>query len=121
MLSSAYGLQHAFPHDYRSGPATLDWDPSKWIIAALHATGFASGLRRARDRDVDEAKTYMLDKLHNGENVELADAQCPLWTFGQVRDFVAANPGRCVLVISGHVVDATGYLGEHVSPMPTFV
>lgn len=37
------------------------------------------------------------------------------WDLSRVKDFAEAKPGRCVVVIDGFVIDATSYLGEHVS------
>ncbi|EGG11681.1 uncharacterized protein MELLADRAFT_90937 [Melampsora larici-populina 98AG31] len=31
-----HNYHHVFPRDYRNGPATLDWDPTKWIIYLLY-------------------------------------------------------------------------------------
>ncbi|KAF5353664.1 hypothetical protein D9758_008688 [Tetrapyrgos nigripes] len=53
---------HTFPHDFRSGPSPLSWDPSKWFIYILHYCGLITGLRRAREKDVNEARSYMTYK-----------------------------------------------------------
>ncbi|KAI0726911.1 fatty acid desaturase-domain-containing protein [Fomitopsis betulina] len=119
---------HAFPHDYRSGPAPYDWDPSKWAILLLQRLGLAWGLKRARPEDVHEAHTYMLHK-HAGEssggdascssdgsseddagNGDFATAQA--WVEWGLED-VQNTKGKCVLVLDGFVVDATVYLSEH--------
>ncbi|KAM0754269.1 hypothetical protein T439DRAFT_323138 [Meredithblackwellia eburnea MCA 4105] len=31
-----HNYHHAFPRDYRNGPKTFDWDPTKWTIYLLH-------------------------------------------------------------------------------------
>lgn len=37
-----------------------------------------------------------------------------VWGFEELRGYLKAKPGRCVLLLDGMVVDATSYLGEHV-------
>ncbi|CAA7264805.1 unnamed protein product [Cyclocybe aegerita] len=105
---------HSFPHDFRSGPSLLDWDPSKWIIFVLHKLGLATSLRRVRSEDLGEALRYMYRKTVLGI-VEPEDDSWdgPEWNIEQVKEFAQAKPGRCVVVINGTVVDATVYLGEH--------
>ncbi|TFY61152.1 hypothetical protein EVJ58_g4700 [Rhodofomes roseus] len=118
-----HNFHHAFPHDYRSGPARYDWDPSKWTILLLQQLGLAWGLKRARPEDVSEACLYMLHK-HAGEvsgsdddSSSGDDADLPrssdleVWTCPDVQRYV--DGGRCVVVLDGLVVDVTGYLGEH--------
>ncbi|KAH9923631.1 uncharacterized protein B0H18DRAFT_1085644 [Fomitopsis serialis] len=105
---------HAFPHDYRSGPAPYDWDPSKWMILLLK-----------RLEDVSEARFYMLHKhageisgsddstdSSSGDDTDLPRASdMETWTLADVNRHV--DGGRCVVVLDGFVVDVTGYLGEH--------
>ncbi|KZT73326.1 hypothetical protein DAEQUDRAFT_662387 [Daedalea quercina L-15889] len=121
--------KHAFPHDYRSGPARYDWDPSKWTILLLKRLGLVWGLKRARPEDVREAHLYMLHK-HAGEasasedsgtgdssSSDDTDFLCSsdigteTWKLEDVRRY--ADSGRCVVVLDGFAVDVTGYLGEH--------
>ena len=113
--------QHAFPHDYRSGPSAYDWDPSKWVILSLNTVGLATGLRRVRDKELDEARLYILNKQRStaAEISAASFEQCPSWTLEKTREYAAAQPGRCVLVVNGLVIDATAYLGEHVSHHPS--
>ena len=110
-------LQHTFPHDYRSGPSYLDWDPTKWIIAAMHRLGYVKGLRRARDADLRAALAHMqLKGHHHHETSDEEDEEPwngPVWSVADLKD--KASQGACLLVIEGYVVDATAYLGEHVS------
>ena len=61
-LATSVHSQHSFPHDFRSGPSPLDWDPSKWAIMLLHSLGLASGLRRARVEEISAAREHMLQK-----------------------------------------------------------
>lgn len=116
ILSLNLEFQHAFPHDFRSGPSLTDWDPSKWIILTLHRLGFATGLRRARSDDIIEATKYMREKSMCGvlppEGGDLWEGR--VWTNGQLDEYIKARPGRCVVLIDGYAVDVTNYLGEHV-------
>ncbi|KAL1722203.1 hypothetical protein EV715DRAFT_270635 [Schizophyllum commune] len=106
---------HTFPHDYRSGPSYLDWDPTKWIIAALHRLGYVKGLRRARDADLRAALAHMQSKGHHDhETSDEEDEEPwngPVWSVADLKD--KASQGTCLLIIEGYVVDATAYLGEH--------
>ncbi|KIJ66509.1 hypothetical protein HYDPIDRAFT_151085 [Hydnomerulius pinastri MD-312] len=107
---------HAFPHDYRSGPSRLDWDPSKWIIAFLYRLGLVKTVRRARPEDIKEAKQYMHQKTHQ-QNQETAqqssDWSGSEWSIEGALEYMACNPGKCMVVVDGFVVDVTGYLREH--------
>ncbi|PCH34242.1 hypothetical protein WOLCODRAFT_130280 [Wolfiporia cocos MD-104 SS10] len=118
---------HAFPHDYRSGPDPLDWDPSKWTIILLHKLDLAWGLKRARGQDVDEAVAYMLQKEREHRMPQLTEVasekgeenverrQYETWSWTQLMDYVrdGSSLGRCVVIIDGCAFDVTGYLGEH--------
>jgi stearoyl-CoA desaturase (delta-9 desaturase) len=111
--------EHAFPHDYRSGPSFLDWDPSKWIVFVLHSLGFVTALRRAREGDVREAAVYMHHKYHHSTSFDGEECESEwdgeVWSVQDVEHFVKAKRGRCVILLHGFVVDVTTYLGEHVS------
>src|ERR1700733_6287883 len=80
--------QHTFPHDYRSGPAITDWDPSKWVILTLSKLGVAWGLRRATPEDIAAAQPNMLLHGHDQNNSadrkivekEEWDQRVPTWT-----------------------------------------
>jgi stearoyl-CoA desaturase (Delta-9 desaturase) len=109
--------QHAFPHDFRSGPSLIDWDPSKWVILALHHFGLATRLRRAGEGDMKEATAYMQHKQSTGAPANVEDESQwdgEVWTMEQVVQYVKAKNGRCVVVLREFAVDVTAYLGEHV-------
>ncbi|KAI0828851.1 hypothetical protein BC628DRAFT_1360971 [Trametes gibbosa] len=124
-----HNFQHSFPHDFRSGPSPLDWDPSKWMIMLLHSFGLASGLRRARADEIRAAREYMLRKeiTHlapraddtspsstSGSEEDEDDGEWdgPVWTHAEAVEH-ARTKGRCVLLLDGYAVDAAEYLGEH--------
>ncbi|KAH0591075.1 hypothetical protein H2248_001181 [Termitomyces sp. 'cryptogamus'] len=107
---------HAFPHDFRSGPSPTDWDPSKWFILALHQLRLVSGLRRAKDSDLKEAIKYMRLKTHFADLVKEEEPDHwmgDVWNEAQLFTYIQAVPGKCVMEIDGFVIDATNYLGEH--------
>jgi stearoyl-CoA desaturase (delta-9 desaturase) len=41
-----HNFHHSFAHDYRNGVRWWQWDPTKWLIAALQPLGLTSRLRR---------------------------------------------------------------------------
>ncbi|KAI0695641.1 hypothetical protein BC835DRAFT_1346080 [Cytidiella melzeri] len=111
---------HAFPHDFRSGPALLDWDPSKWIILLLYYSGLASGLRRARKEDQEDALAHMAH--HHGSHLvvvadtkDIAKDEQPLssLTLADLCRLVEVDSKKFLLLIGDNVVDAADYLGEH--------
>lgn len=85
----------------------------------LHYAGLATGLKRARQGDLDEAKHQMAAKRTVSDNDKGEDSvthgpNFPSWTVAEARIYAAAKLGRCVLVLDDYVVDATAYLSEHV-------
>src|SRR5271166_2881315 len=40
-----HNFHHMFAHDYRNGVRWWQWDPSKWLISALHWVGLAKNLK----------------------------------------------------------------------------
>lgn len=117
--------QHTFPHDYRSGPAISDWDPSKWIILTLTKLGVAWGLRRATPEDIAAARAHMLLHEHDHKSahrkiVEKEEWVGPTWTEAELKAYAERN-GACVLLIDGHAVDVTGYIKAHVRPISSII
>lgn len=111
-------IQHSFPHDFRSGPSPIDWDPSKWIILILQNVGLVTSLRRAEDKDLLEATRYMQRKekvalVYLDSDVDSWDGE--LWDITRVKEFAQTKAGCCLILINGFMVDATPYLGKHVS------
>ncbi|KAJ7361409.1 hypothetical protein DFH08DRAFT_844042 [Mycena albidolilacea] len=106
---------HSFPHDWRSGPHPLNWDPSKWIIGILHRFGLVYGLRSVRDEDLKEAMQYMHFKDTHGVPPPQTEAPWDkqIWDLPQAHEYIQSKPGRCVVVIDDYFVDVSTYLGEH--------
>lgn len=115
--------QHTFPHDYRSGPAITDWDPSKWVILTLAKLGVAWGLRLATPEDIAAARAHMLLHGHDHNSahrkmVEKEEWVGPTWTEVELKAYAERNgAGACVLLIDGYAVDVTGYIKAHVRPL----
>jgi stearoyl-CoA desaturase (delta-9 desaturase) len=42
-----HNFHHIFAHDYRNGVRWWQWDPTKWLIAALERVGLARRVKRA--------------------------------------------------------------------------
>lgn len=82
---------------------------------ALHYFGFATGLRRARQEDLAEAKRYMRFKTTIGiapSNVEAWKGQ--VWNHEELDKYIQASPEKVVVLIDGFAIDVTLYLSEHV-------
>ncbi|KAI0297585.1 fatty acid desaturase-domain-containing protein [Multifurca ochricompacta] len=112
-----HNFHHAFPHDYRSGPAKTDWDPSKWVILLLAKLGFAWGLRRARTEDIAAARAHVLAHSHGHRQthekaVEQGEWMGPMWTEAELKAHVKANDA-CIVLIDGYAIDVTGYMDTH--------
>ena len=117
--------QHAFPHDFRAGPHILDWDPSKWIITMLHRLGLATGLRKAHLEDIKAAREWISTHHHEPFPVSASEEDetdsmdsteaviLPKWSLTELSK--QAKQRACLLVIDGFVVDASNYIGDHVS------
>ncbi|EJD36280.1 hypothetical protein AURDEDRAFT_140101 [Auricularia subglabra TFB-10046 SS5] len=119
MLTNGEGNHnfHAFPHDFRAGLRSSEYDPSKWLLLVLHRFKLVWGLRRARREDIAWAVEDMR-RRHNECGEAQEDAQSvidnetpPTWSLADVQGFV--KTGRCALLIDNFVVDATSILGEH--------
>ncbi|KAI0275182.1 fatty acid desaturase-domain-containing protein [Gloeopeniophorella convolvens] len=119
-----HNFHHAFPHDFRSGPAKSDFDPSKWVIILLEKLGIAYGLRRANPTDVAAAREYMIaqEKLGLGHHhhhhavpekpVEADEWTGPTWSEAELRKYVKES-SKCVVVVDGYAVDVTSYAKVH--------
>lgn len=86
----------------------------------LYYFGLATGLRRARQEDLDEARIHMLTKgplPRPGSPVQTSiqeKYEHPTWTLEQARAYASSKVGRCLLILDGRILDVTTYLGEHV-------
>ena len=92
--------QHAFPHDFRSGPSLTDWDPTKWTILLLQFFGFATNLRRARDEDIKNALIHMRLK-EKGEIMAEEKEELPIWLMSEAENLIAKE-NRCLILLDGY-------------------
>jgi hypothetical protein len=111
-------LQHSFPHDYRSGPAKSDWDPSKWVILALAKLGVVWGLQYANAEDIAAARAYMLaherDCRGADDNAVEEDGWVgPTWTEAELEAYVKESDA-CMVLIDKYALDVTRYIDIHV-------
>lgn len=75
--------------------------------------GLVRSLRRARQKDVDSARWRMQHKEHSDSGYSTEERNEPM-SVGQLRAYMQEKRGACILLFEESVVDATGYLGEHV-------
>jgi stearoyl-CoA desaturase (delta-9 desaturase) len=54
-----HNFHHIFQNDYRNGVRWWQWDPTKWLIAALSAMGLAENLKRVPDLWIQRAQLAM--------------------------------------------------------------
>jgi stearoyl-CoA desaturase (delta-9 desaturase) len=54
-----HNFHHSFAHDYRNGVRWWQWDPTKWMIAALQPLGLTRRLRRTPDFQIQRALLAM--------------------------------------------------------------
>ena len=80
-----HNYHHFFQYDYRNGVKWWQYDPTKWVIAALEKVGLASDLRTVDDMAIKHAEVNMqfkraqhkIDKLTNNDGL-LADSNLPV-------------------------------------------
>ena len=98
-----------------------DWDPTKWIIWALHTyTPFVPTIRRTKDAEIHKAKAHVhrlqaerLTALVPELEKSKEDHELPVWTSEETSSRAAS--GQALLLIDGYIVDVSDYLDEHVS------
>ena len=119
----------------RIGPQLTDrdWDPTKWIIHMLHTyTPFVpsiartpeSAIRKARARVYLAHAERLTSSLAVGETIRPL-AELPVWSRREVKrrngEWVTGQDGtlrrRVLLLLEGCVVDAGGFLEDHVCPL----
>lgn len=70
-----HNFHHMFAHDYRNGVRWWQWDPSKWLIAALSWCGLVKNLKRVPWFRIQRA---LLDTQFRRAELQLA--RCPAGT-----------------------------------------
>jgi stearoyl-CoA desaturase (delta-9 desaturase) len=54
-----HNFHHKFPSDFRNGVRWYQWDPTKWLIAALHFVGLAGDLRKTPKAVIESSRLRM--------------------------------------------------------------
>lgn len=84
----------------------------------LSQAGLVTGLRRAGETDIREAKKHMVLKAGGTPAPDDDDSwNGPTWSLKEVDDYIKVQACRCVVIIDGFAVDATPYLKDHVSAL----
>ncbi|ORX40890.1 hypothetical protein BD324DRAFT_647794 [Kockovaella imperatae] len=132
-----HNYHHAFPQDFRNGPHSGDWDPTKWIIWLLHNfTPLVPKIYRTPDSAIASAKARVLmahaDRLYATvpqEEREKPIEELPVWSRAEVKKrhgelvvrHVQEGDGtvesirwrRLLLIVDGCIVDAGRFLPDH--------
>lgn len=118
-------------HKRSSADFRSDWDPTKWIIWVLHEyTPFVPTISRTPDSSIRSAQARVLTGQANRimsslpkEHKVRPKEELPVWSRAEIRkrhgewvmDEITGQRRRRVLLLSeGCVVDAGGFLEEHV-------
>jgi hypothetical protein len=100
-----------------------DWDPTKWIISALHNyTPFVPTIATTPEAEILKARAHV-HRLHADRltsqipHSELPrdDTTLPQWTKADLARELEMDEGAVFLLIDGYIVDVGGYLDVHVS------
>lgn len=108
-----------------------DWDPTKWIIWFLHRyTPLVPSISRTPEDAIRKARAHvhmaeahrLVASVSDDERVQPLE-ELPVWSRAEVRkrhgERVIGRDGkarrRVLLVLEGCVVDAGGFLVDHVS------
>lgn len=95
-----HNFHHAFANDYRNGIRWYHWDPSKWLIASLHALGFCRNLRRTPESHILKARLEatvetLPTKLPDSLELMRANLELRIQDFQKrLRDFQAWKESR---------------------------
>ncbi|GHJ86929.1 hypothetical protein NliqN6_3331 [Naganishia liquefaciens] len=116
-----HNFHHAFPKDFRNGPHPADWDPTKWIISALHKyTPFVPTIATTPESEILKARAHV-HRLHADRltsqipHSELPkdEITLPQWTKADLAREIEIDEGAVFLLIDGYIVDVGGYLDVH--------
>ncbi|OJJ36442.1 hypothetical protein ASPWEDRAFT_406819 [Aspergillus wentii DTO 134E9] len=110
-----HNFHHEFPSDYRNGVRWYDYDPTKWLIWISEQTGFALGLKRFKDENIELSRVQQQQKVLNRREAGL-DIGPPLHTLPVVEweDYEQqVKEGRRLISIAGVVHDVADFIAEH--------
>ncbi|KAJ3305605.1 hypothetical protein HDV03_001250 [Kappamyces sp. JEL0829] len=109
-----HNFHHEFPRDYRNGIKTLDWDPTKWMIAGLSYLNLTYNLRTIPDDVIYKAQIAAAeDKIkHLSKGLIWTDeTKLPVWTFEEYKE--EAKASQALILIDGYAVDISEFKSEH--------
>ncbi|KAJ3390937.1 hypothetical protein HDU84_006781 [Entophlyctis sp. JEL0112] len=122
-----HNFHHAFPRDYRNGIRTLDWDPTKWLIAMSARVGLASNLHTHSKAEIDAARVHTLraraDLLEATAGLPARDmTKLPIISRNAQPTEVSAVVGHDFwIILDEFVVDVRSFLTEDRHPGGTKV
>ena len=122
---ASHNYHHAFPSDYRNGPLTLDWDPTKWLIWTLHRfTPLVTRIHQTPKDEILRAQAHVLSQRAEMVNTqEMSPASLPTWKLADVPKHVdqliktrmasGSLKRPVVILLEGYAVDVSSYAAEH--------
>jgi len=103
-----HNFHHEFPSDYRNAILWWQYDPTKWIIAALSFAGLTYNLNKFDDNLIAMNQVQMRAKqVEWGRDASAMEAL----TMDAIKERNAA--GSALTVIDGFAVDVAGFADEH--------
>jgi len=101
-----HNFHRAFPPDYRNGFKSTDWDPTKWIIAFLHAfTSLIPSVRTTPEKEVERARTRS-----SGHGNGHAEKDLPRV---DLRELPLLYEGKRVIAVHGFLYDTGEFASSH--------
>ena len=111
-----HNYHHEFPSDYRNGIRLYDYDPTKWLIAALALLGQAYDLKRFSDNEIRKAQVQMRHAALERDSARLnwgpAEEELPHISWERVREAVRDGNTKW-LVLDGYVLDVGAFVEQH--------
>ncbi|KAJ3326811.1 hypothetical protein HDU76_012630 [Blyttiomyces sp. JEL0837] len=113
-----HNFHHEFPKDYRNGIETLDWDPTKWLIAFCAKIGLASDLYMVPDNEIKKARILTAEikaaELRKQVNWGPEPSSLPSLPAITNPDSVTTKLGHDQwFILDGFVLDVKDFLAKH--------
>jgi len=111
-----HNFHHEFPNDFRNGIRWWQYDPTKWLIAAMDFFGLAYNLKRFPDKEIEicEARTRYIQSsqaLQRLVGSQRPAETLPIWSTQNITD--EASKGKSLVIIDGVVHDVTTFKKHH--------
>jgi len=110
-----HNFHHEFPNDYRNGIKWYDYDPTKWLILALHYLGFVKALKEFPLNEIKRGVIYMKEKklaaLKTQVRLPKPAEHLPLMTWMEY--ILAVKSGEKLILVDGIVHDVTEFVPLH--------